>query len=69
MSSSVLFQLITLPVELNASKRAKEELLNLNLINKVESEATENVLTAASALHTWRAISNYLRSIKTYIYI
>lgn len=48
MSSSVLFQLITLPVEINASKRAKQELLTMNLINKVESQATENVLTAAA---------------------
>lgn len=48
MSSSVLFQLITLPVEINASKRAKKELIKLNILNNDEIEGTTNVLTAAA---------------------
>lgn len=64
MSSSILFQLVTLPVEINASKRAKAELLNLNLINKAESEATENVLTAAALTYVAGLLATVLNLLR-----
>jgi uncharacterized protein len=43
-----LFQLITLPVEYDASRRAKEQLLQLGLVGKQEGRAVGKVLNAAA---------------------
>lgn len=43
-----LFQLITLPVEFNASSRAKVQLLNLGIVQPQESPAISKVLSAAA---------------------
>lgn len=44
----LIFQLITLPVEFDASKRAKKELERLNIITKDESDDTKKMLNAAA---------------------
>ena len=44
----LLFQVITLPVEFNASKRAKEQLKNCGLLNKKDTRGTKKVLSAAA---------------------
>lgn len=44
----LVFQLITLPVELNASKRAKEQLSKLNLLATDEIEGTNKMLKSAA---------------------
>ena len=43
-----LFQLITLPVEYDASRRAKEQLLNLGLVDGQERQGVSSVLSAAA---------------------
>ena len=43
-----LFQLITLPVEFDASRRAKAQLLRLGLVQGQESQAVSEVLNAAA---------------------
>jgi len=43
-----LFQLVTLPVEFDASRRAKEQLLRLGLIDNREGAAVGQVLNAAA---------------------
>jgi len=43
-----LFQLITLPVEFDASRRAKEQLARLGIINSSEGPAVKQVLSAAA---------------------
>lgn len=43
-----VFQIITLPVEFDASRRAKEQLLRIGLIHPQESEAVNKVLNAAA---------------------
>jgi uncharacterized protein len=43
-----LFQLVTLPVEYNASSRAKQQLLKLGLVHARESAAVSKVLNAAA---------------------
>jgi Zn-dependent membrane protease YugP len=43
-----LFQLITLPVEFDASRRAKEQLVRLGLIDNQEHRGVSNVLGAAA---------------------
>ena len=45
----VLFQLVTLPVEFDASRRAMVQLRELNLVTEPEREGARKVLTAASA--------------------
>lgn len=44
----LFFQLITLPVEFDASKRAKEQLKNCGLLNKKDTRGTKKVLSAAA---------------------
>jgi uncharacterized protein len=43
-----LFQVITLPVEFDASRRAKEQLLKFGVVHSQESEAVSKVLNAAA---------------------
>jgi uncharacterized protein len=43
-----VFQIITLPVEFNASSRAKVQLLNLGIVQPQESGAVSQVLSAAA---------------------
>lgn len=44
----LLFQIITLPVEINASKRALKKIEEYNLLNKNEKKSGQTVLTAAA---------------------
>jgi len=44
----MLFQLVTLPVEFDASKRAKVQLLNLGIVQNNESAGVSKVLSAAA---------------------
>ena len=55
-SASVLFQIITLPVEFNASNRAVVQLDNLGIVNGNEKSQSRKVLTAAAL--TLLAIAN-----------
>lgn len=64
MSSSILFQLITLPVEFNASKRAKKELSRLNILNDKEMEGCSNVLTAAALTYIAGLLSTILELLR-----
>ncbi len=44
----VLFQLVTLPVEFDASRRAKAELVNLGIVERDEMEGVHETLDAAA---------------------
>lgn len=60
----VLFHTVTLPVELNASKRAIRQLVDLRIIEPAETAGTKKVLSAAAmtyvaALAT--AVANLIR--------
>ena len=44
----VLFHLVTLPVELNASRRAIEQLTGLGIIDSTEVKGARKVLSAAA---------------------
>ena len=48
LSLAVIFQLVTLPCEFNASKRANKELLRLGLIDSSESRGVKSMLKAAA---------------------
>ncbi|MDR1150193.1 MAG: zinc metallopeptidase [Clostridiales bacterium] len=59
-STIVLFQIITLPVELNASKRATKLLIENNLIEKQEIKSIKKVLNAAALTYVASALYSIL---------
>ncbi len=65
--ATLLFQIVTLPVEFNASKRAKNQLLKLNLINSEEHESVKVVLFAAAMTYVASVISNVLQILRLLI--
>ncbi|WP_342432117.1 zinc metallopeptidase [Neobacillus sp. FSL H8-0543] len=48
MAMAVLFQVVTLPVEFNASNRAMDQVVSLGLIRNVEERDAKKVLNAAA---------------------
>ena len=55
-SAIVLFQLVTLPVELNASKRAGNLLYNMGLLTQDETKGAKKVLSAAAMTYLASAL-------------
>ena len=56
MSFAVLFQLITLPVEFNASSRAMDQLVMTGIITNSEERETKKVLNAAALTYVAAAL-------------
>lgn len=56
----LVFQLVTLPVEFDASNRAKKQLINLSLLEKNEIEGTERVLKSAALTYVASVLSSLL---------
>ena len=57
---TVVFQLINLPVEFNASSRAKDELVNLRIISASELPYINKVLTAAAMTYVAATVSSIM---------
>jgi hypothetical protein len=55
-----LFQLVTLPVEYDASARAKEQLFRLGLVRETEREGVAKVLDAAALTYVAALVSSLL---------
>ena len=53
----VLFQLVTLPVEFDASRRAKQQLHSLGLVTSGEAEGASQVLSAAAMTYVAAALA------------
>lgn len=53
----VVFQLVTLPVEFDASRRAKQQLAALGLVSSGESQGVSKVLTAAAMTYVAAALA------------
>ena len=68
ISFAILFQLITLPIEINASKRGKKELLRLNIIEKEEVPGVKIMLLSAGFTYLAGLLSSILQIIRL-IYI
>ncbi|MCI8486609.1 MAG: zinc metallopeptidase, partial [Clostridia bacterium] len=64
---TALFQLVTLPVELDASKRAKEQLINLGLVSLEEEDSIKQVLSAAAMTYIASLISSILNLLRLVI--
>jgi len=58
----LLFQIVTLPVEFNASKRALGEIKNI--IDKVEYDGTKNMLNAAAMTYVAGVLSSALEILR-----
>ncbi|SHJ58236.1 zinc metallopeptidase [Tepidibacter formicigenes] len=63
-SGAVLFQVVTLPVEFNASSRAIEQLVANNLITFDEEKSSKKVLNAAALTYIAAAASAILQLIR-----
>lgn len=56
MAAGVLFQLVTLPVEFNASSRAMDQLVTTGIIHNDEERETKKVLNAAALTYVAAAL-------------
>ena len=56
MMFAVLFQVVTLPVEFDASKRALEQVVDLNIVDEQENRHCRKVLTAAALTYVAAAV-------------
>ncbi|MGH3133777.1 MAG: zinc metallopeptidase [Gaiellaceae bacterium] len=63
-SIAVLFQIVTLPVEFDASRRAKAQLNDMGLVAATESQGVKSVLTAAA----WTYVAGALAAIAMLLY-
>lgn len=64
VSLGLLFQIITLPVEFNASKRAKQELENNNLLNQDELRGTKKMLLSAAFTYVAGVLASALQLLR-----
>ena len=59
-SAVLLFQVVTLPVEFNASSRAKVLVVEQGIITRQEREGVDKVLNAAAMTYVAAAVSTLL---------
>lgn len=64
VSSGLLFQIITLPVEINASKRALKEIEELNITNEQDKEGITTVLKAAALTYVASTLAELLQLLR-----
>ena len=64
VSLGLIFQLVTLPVEFDASRRALKELKRLELINKEEESGVSNMLKAAAFTYVAGVLSSLLELVR-----
>jgi Zn-dependent membrane protease YugP len=60
----LLFQIITLPVEFNASSRAKQQLIQYNLITSEEEQGVKKVLGAAAMTYVAGVIASSVQILR-----
>lgn len=63
-SASVLFQIITLPVEFNASSRAIVQMTNLGIVEGKEASQSRRVLNAAALTYVAAALTSILQLLR-----
>lgn len=66
-SAAVVFQLVTLPVEFNASKRAMNMLLDLGILSETEGKGARKVLNAAAMTYVAAAAASILQLLRLII--
>ena len=60
----LLFQLVTLPVEFDASRRGKKELDELNILNSTEQKGSAKMLSAAAFTYVASVLSTLLEILR-----
>ncbi len=65
----LVFQLVTLPVEFNASHRAREELIKLNLADKGDDSGIKSMLFAAAMTYVASVASTLLQMLRMLLII
>ena len=63
-SASVLFTLVTLPVEFNASSRALETIKSTNMLDESEYEGAKKVLSAAAMTYVAAAATSIMQLVR-----
>ncbi len=63
-----LFQLITLPVEYDASRRAKQQLAGIGIVSAHESGAVSRVLNAAALTYVAALVTSVLELLRLVLY-
>ena len=63
-AATVFFQLVNLPVEIDASNRAKAQLVSLGIVPLADMPAVNSVLNAAA----WTYVAGTLQSVLTLLY-
>ena len=66
---SLLFQLVTLPVEFDASKRAMKQLNKLSLVNKKEHDGAQATLKAAAWTYVAAVLSSMINLLRLLRYV
>ena len=69
LGAILLFQLVTLPVEFNASRRAMEQLRVLNLTDDIGQNGVKSMLTAAAMTYVASLASTLLQILRLFIII
>lgn len=64
VGTGLVFQIVTLPVEIDASKRAKKEIESLKLANKNEREGVSKMLSAAASTYLAGVLSSALELLR-----
>ena len=64
ISVGLVFQLVTLPVEFDASNRAKKELVRLKLQSNSENEGTKKMLSAAAMTYVASVLTSMLEILR-----
>ena len=64
MGTGLLFQLVTLPVELDASKRAEKEIKDLGLATEEEQLGIIKMLRAAASTYLAGVLSSALEIVR-----
>ena len=63
----LIFQLVTLPVEFNASRRARKELEKLKLIDEDESTGVKKMLTSAALTYVASVLTSILQIVRLFL--
>lgn len=69
LSSMLLFQLVTLPVEFDASHRGKKELSELNILDPYEQKGAAKMLKAAALTYVASVLTTLLQILRFVILI
>lgn len=64
VGTGLIFQLVTLPVEIDASKRAKQEIENLRLATVDEQEGIKKMLSAAASTYLAGVLTSALEIVR-----